>query len=411
MEELDYILLNSGNERSRPIKAWVQGVPVEGEAQTQLFHVASLTDILGPHVAAMPDVHLGKGATVGSVIPTIQAIIPSAVGVDIGCGMLALRLNIKVDDVFDLAGLRHSIERAVPVGFSEHRDDRLPRLTSTLWPGLQSRLKELSDRLRNKHGEIPSDKKANCQLGTLGGGNHFIELCEDQDRNVWIMLHSGSRNIGNKIGQHFIGLAKRDMEAQGIRLPDKDLAYLKEGSEYYDDYVEAVQWAQDYALRNREIMLAEILRSVTHHFAKRNLAVEPVDELIQCHHNYISREKHFGREMWITRKGAVRARKDELVIIPGSMGTRSYIARGLGNPQAFESCSHGAGRRMSRGAAKRAFTMGDLAEQTARVECRKDSGVLDEIPGAYKSIDEVMEAQRTLVEPVFTLKQFLCVKG
>ena len=246
---------------------------------------------------------------------------------------------------------------------------------------------------------------------TLGGGNHFIELCEDQHYGLWVMLHSGSRNIGNKIGQHFIGLARRDMERLGVRLPDRDLAYLSEGSEYYDDYIEAVQWAQDYALRNREIMLSEVMSAIKHHFGQRNREVFGLDEVVQCHHNYVSRETHFGEEMWITRKGAVRARAGELVIIPGSMGSRSYIARGLGNPESFESCSHGAGRRMSRSAAKRSFTLEDLKKQTAGVECRKDGGVLDEIPGAYKDIDAVMAAQQSLVEPLFTLKQLLCVKG
>jgi tRNA-splicing ligase RtcB len=267
------------------------------------------------------------------------------------------------------------------------------------------------DRLRNKHGELPSESRAHCQLGTLGGGNHFIELCEDQNHGLWVMLHSGSRNIGNKIGQHFIGLAKRDMERLGVRLPDKDLAYLSEESEYYEDYIEAVQWAHDYALRNREIMLSEVMTAIKHHFSRKNQDVFGLDEMVQCHHNYISRETHFGQEMWVTRKGAVRARAGEVVIIPGSMGSRSYIARGHGNPESFESCSHGAGRRMSRSAAKRTFTLKDLETQTAGVECRKDSGVIDEIPGAYKDIDAVMAAQQSLVEPLFTLKQLMCVKG
>lgn len=408
---MEFILLNEGGARSRPIKAWVNGVPVEGEAQKQLYNLASMTNVVGPHIAVMPDVHLGRGATVGSVVPTVRAIIPAAVGVDIGCGMLALRLNLKSDDLFDLAGLRHGIEQAVPVGFSQHSDERLPNLTETVWGPLQSRLSAISDRLRNKHGGIPSQKKAHCQLGTLGGGNHFIELCEDQNHGLWIMLHSGSRNIGNVIGQHFIGLARRDMERLGVHLPDKDLAYLSEGSEYFDDYVEAVQWAQEYALRNREIMLSEIMATLKQHFRRKKQDVFGIEEMVQCHHNYISRETHFGEEMWVTRKGAVRARAGEVVIIPGSMGARSFIARGLGNPESFESCSHGAGRRMSRGKAKQTFTLKDLRNQTDGVECRKDAGVIDEIPGAYKDIDAVMEAQQSLVEPLFTLKQLVCVKG
>jgi tRNA-splicing ligase RtcB len=408
---MEFIILNTGGKRNVPIKAWVNGVSVEGLAQKQLYNIASMTDVVGPHIAVMPDVHVGKGATVGSVIPTIRALIPSAVGVDIGCGMLALRLNIKSEDLFDLPGLRNTIEERVPVGFSQYSEDALPNLTNVVWGPLQTRLRNISDRLRNKRGGLPSMDRAQCQLGTLGGGNHFIELCEDQDNGLWVMLHSGSRNIGNKIGQHFIGLARRDMERMGVSLPDKDLAYLREGSEYYDDYVEAVQWAQDYALRNREIMLAEVMSAIQEHFRRKKRDVVGLDEVVQCHHNYISRETHFGEEMWITRKGAVRARAGERVIIPGSMGSRSYIAQGRGNAESFESCSHGAGRRMSRGEAKRTFTLKDLRSQTQGVECRKDGGVIDEIPGAYKDIDAVMAAQQSLVEPLFTLKQVLCVKG
>ena len=408
---MDFIFLNEGGERSRPVKAWVNGVPVEGAVQKQLYNIASMTEIVGPHVAVMPDVHLGKGAAVGSVVPTIGALIPSTVGVDIGCGMLAVRLNLNSHDLFDTSGLRESIEQAVPVGFGQHSEARLPERTRLVWGNLQSRLHDMSDRLRGKHGDLPSEKRAHCQLGTLGGGNHFIEVCEDQHHSLWLMLHSGSRNIGNRIGQHFIGLAKRDMERLGVRLPDKDLAYLREGSEYYEDYVEAVQWAQDYALQNRQIMLEELLKALRKHFARRDQEVDALDEAVQCHHNYVSRETHFGAEMWITRKGAVRARDGELVIIPGSMGARSYIARGLGNPESFDSCSHGAGRRMSRSEAKRRFTRDDLRQQTHGVECRKDNGVLDEIPAAYKDIDAVMAAQESLVKPLFALKQLICVKG
>jgi tRNA-splicing ligase RtcB len=408
---MSFIVLNEGGARSRPVKAWVKGVPVEGAAQKQLYHIAAMTDIVGPHIAVMPDVHLGKGATVGSIVPTVRALIPAAVGVDIGCGMLAVRLNVGSDDLFDVAGLREKMEQAVPAGFNQHSETRLPKQAQDAWGPLQSRLRGMSERLRNKSGELPSEKRAHCQLGTLGGGNHFIEICEDQAGSLWLMLHSGSRNIGNKIGQHFIGLAKRDMERLGVHLPDKDLAYLREGSEYYQDYVEAVQWAQDYALCNREIMMSELMTAIRGHFARRDLEVSVLGEVVQCHHNYISRETHFGAKMWITRKGAVRARAGEVVIIPGSMGARSYIARGLGNPESFESCSHGAGRLMSRSEAKRRFSRDDLREQTDGVECRKDSGVVDEIPAAYKDIDAVMAAQESLVEPLFTLKQLICVKG
>lgn len=408
----DYITLNEGSDKSRPVKAWTNGVQVEGDAQKQLFNVASMPEIVGPHVAVMPDVHWGRGATVGSVIPTTKAIIPAAVGVDIGCGMIAAKLSVSSSDLTKISVLRHSIERSVPVGFSEHHEDRIPLLAIGLWEPLRARLEALQDTVKNRKGDNLSARRARCQIGTLGGGNHFIEICEDQEHSLWIMLHSGSRGIGNQIGSYFIDRAKEDMARLGLSVPDKDLSYVQEGSPNYDAYIAAVQWAQDYALTNRAVMFNEVLRDVYYHFDKSGAPeVQTVSKIIQCHHNYISRETHYGQDMWITRKGAVRARKDELVIIPGSMGTKSYIARGLGNPESFESCSHGAGRAMSRGAAKRAFSVTDLETQTAGVECRKDSGVLDEIPGAYKPIEDVMAAQATLVTPVFELKQLLCVKG
>ncbi len=386
-----------------PVKIYTD--EVEGEAMQQLYNIAQLP-FIHSHIAAMPDVHLGKGATVGSVIPTKGAIIPAAVGVDIGCGMNALRLSIKGKDLPDnLRAIRSTIETVIPVGFDMHKVDR----------ARQSTIKALSgglDRIIGKHKKIYSMQKKPYQtwirqIGTLGGGNHFIELCLDESDDVWIMLHSGSRGVGNAIGQYFIELAKRDMGQHLINLPDKDLAYFNEGTQYFDDYVEAVEWAQDYAMANRREMMHLILEALRKKLPKFGIT----KEAINCHHNYVTREHHFGENVFITRKGAISAREDELGIIPGSMGAKSFIVRGKGNPQSFCSCSHGAGRKMSRSAAKRTFSRQDLEHQTFGVECRKDKAVIDEIPGAYKDIDTVMENQSDLIEVVHTLKQVICVKG
>ena len=358
------------------------------------------------HVAAMPDVHAGIGASVGSVIPTREAIIPAAVGVDIGCGMNPVRLSLRAEQLPDnLKRVRQAIEDAVPVGFDRHKKVRARR--STLDP-LDAGLGPIL----SKHPAVGKMIKRpqetwTCQLGTLGGGNHFIELCLDENADVWIMLHSGSRGIGNVIGRYFIALAKRDMERLEHRLPHVDLAYFNEGTEHFDDYVEAVHWAQDYAFANRREMMrliVDALRKVLPDFRLTK-------EAINCHHNYVAIEHHFGADVFVTRKGAIRAGQDELGIIPGSMGAKSYIVSGKGNATSFESCSHGAGRRMSRAKAKREFSKTDLEEQTAGVECRKDRSVIDEIPGAYKDIDVVMEHQSDLVDVVHTLKQVVCVKG
>jgi tRNA-splicing ligase RtcB len=384
-----------------PIKIFTDDVGAE--AVRQLRNVAALP-FVHHHVAAMPDVHWGLGATVGSVIPTVGAIVPAAVGVDIGCGMNALRLSLRADQLPDkLSGLRAQIERDVPVGFAGHADDRLcedglARVAGGLKP------------IQDKYPKI--DARWQSQLGSLGGGNHFIELCIDESNRVWIMLHSGSRGIGNRIGQFFIEQARREMERTDTRLPDRDLAYLKEGSELFDDYVRAVGWAQDYALENRRQMVRLILEGLRHQVRLGNLPEFSVtDEAIECHHNYVTREHHFGRDVLLTRKGAIRAGDGDLGIIPGSMGARSYIVRGKGNADSFCSCSHGAGRRMSRGEAKRRFTRKDLEQQTSGVECRKDKGVIDEIPAAYKDIDAVMANQTDLVDVVHRLKQVLTVKG
>jgi tRNA-splicing ligase RtcB len=390
-----------------PIKGWVRGVPLEAQARAQLQNIAALP-FVGPWVAVMPDVHLGKGATVGSVVPTRGAIIPAAVGVDIGCGMAAVRTTLRASDLPDnLAQLRSSIERGVPVGTGpggEHR--RIPDSVETklAQSGLMARL----DTIRMKHPRIRPDK-VDRQIGTLGGGNHFIELCLDEADAVWVMLHSGSRGTGNLIGTYFIELARNQLEQRvlGFHLPDKDLAFFLEGEPLFDDYVDAVSWAQDYARANREAMLARVLAELRH-----RLPTFQLDKVaVNCHHNYVRREEHFGESLLVTRKGAVSARAGELGIIPGSMGTKSYIVRGLGNADSFHSCSHGAGRVMSRTAARAQITLAQHREATAHVECRKDAGVIDESPAAYKPIDAVMAAQTDLVEVVHTLRQVLCVKG
>jgi tRNA-splicing ligase RtcB len=395
-----------------PVKAWVKGVPFEEEAKKQLLNVARLPFIFR-WVAAMPDVHLGIGATVGSVIPTVGAIIPAAVGVDIGCGMMATLTTLTAKDLpDDLKGIRTAIERAVPHGRTNRggRGDRgawgeAPGRIATEWQTLEPGYRHLLD----IHPELDRGALPAQQLGTLGTGNHFIEVCLDGTDRVWILLHSGSRGVGNRIGTRFIEMAKEDMRSLGVDLPDRDLAYLSEGTRHFDEYVAGVSWAQRYAKKNRELMMERILGALA---ASGELPPFSAGEtVVNCHHNYVAKERHFGREVFVTRKGAVRAGKGELGIIPGSMGARSYIVRGLGNPESFESCSHGAGRRMSRGEAKRRFTVADHEEATRGVECRKDAAVIDETPAAYKPIEAVMAAQRDLAEPVETLRQVVCVKG
>ena len=390
-----------------PIKGWVRGVPLEEQAHAQLRNIAAMP-FVGPWVAVMPDVHLGKGATVGSVIPTQGAIIPAAVGVDIGCGMAAVRTTLRAEDLPDsLAQLRNSIERSVPVGNGrggEHH--RLPDSIGTrvAQSGLAARL----DAIKARHRRIRTDKLVG-QLGTLGGGNHFIELCLDETGAVWVMLHSGSRGTGNLIGTYFIERAREQLAHRvlGYHVPDKDLAFFMEGEPLFDDYVEAVSWAQDYARENREAMMARVLAEMRHRLPKFQLQAQAVN----CHHNYVQKEMHAGQDLLVTRKGAVSARAGELGIIPGSMGTRSYIVRGRGNGESFHSCSHGAGRVMSRTQARASITLAEHRQATAHVECRKDQGVIDESPAAYKDIDAVMAAQADLVEVVHTLRQVLCIKG
>lgn len=383
-------------EAKVPVKIWTD--QVEPDAMKQLVNIASLPFVF-KHVAVMPDVHLGKGATVGSVIATSGAVIPAAVGVDIGCGMSAVKLRAARAGNLDgrLTELRRSIERAIPVGFNENRE---PLPGSMAWKGW-GRFKDLHPRAQ----ELKD--KAQRQLGSLGGGNHFIELCRDDSDGVWVMLHSGSRNIGNKLATFHIESAKGLMRRLSVSLPDPDLAYYAQGTSEYEAYLRDLRWAQDYAALNRELMMERVLREVG-----RSLGREPEAEMrVDCHHNFAVMERHFGREVLVTRKGAVRARAGDMGIIPGSMGTWSYIVRGKGNADSFDSCSHGAGRRMSRTAARKRFSSADLRKQTEGVECRKDAGVVDEIPGAYKSIEEVMRNQEDLVEIVARIKQVLCVKG
>jgi len=360
----------------------------------------------------MPDVHWGIGATVGSVIPTTKAIIPAAVGVDIGCGMMATKTSLVASDLpDDLRHIRSAIERAVPHG----RTDRGGRGDRGSWRDIPARPADTWKRLRTGYRAIVErhprvDRGRHVEhLGTLGTGNHFIEVCLDEDGSVWVMLHSGSRGVGNRIGTYFISLAKKDMRNHLQELPDKDLAYFREGANHFGDYVMAVEWAQRYARENRRLMMAAVLETLAREEKLPRFKADLV--AVDCHHNYVNRETHFGKEVLVTRKGAVSARTDEYGIIPGSMGERSFIVRGLGNPHSFHSCSHGAGRAMSRTEAKRRFTVEDHRRATERVECRKDKDVIDETPMAYKPIDKVMAAQADLVEVVTELRQVICVKG
>jgi len=392
-----------------PLKMWTKGVQIGDEAITQMENVARLP-IIHHHVAAMPDCHWGTGATVGSVIPTKNAIIPAAVGVDIGCGMMAWQLTLKAKDLPDnLARIRSDIERAVPHGFNSTKGRARKGGWEIVPDSVDSRWRELEDRYRciiDKHPRI-SHKSPAHQLGSLGTGNHFIEICLDENDNVWVMLHSGSRGPGNVIGRYFIELAKRDMRTHLANIPDENLAYLSEGTNHFDDYVEALNWAQDYAWDNRQAMMDAVLRVLRKHLPKFKLG----ELAVNCHHNYATIEHHFGADVWITRKGAVRARKGDLGIIPGSMGTGSFIVRGKGNPESFCSCSHGAGRAMSRSEAKKTITLADHRKATEGIECRKDKGVIDESPAAYKDISTVIAAQTDLIEVVHQLTQVLNVKG
>lgn len=397
-------------EGAKPVRLWTDGVPVDEKSYEQLNKAAQMPFIY-KWLAVMPDVHVGIGATIGSVIPTKGAIIPAAVGVDIGCGMMAAQTSLMASDLPDnLHGLRIELEKAIPHGFTPKKWGR----DRGAWSNPTERVDEawaelVSDfeRICEKHPRLKNTNN-HKHLGTLGTGNHFVEICLDEADRVWIMLHSGSRGVGNAIGNHFIELAKKDMQTHFINLPDKDLAYFPEGTQHFEDYWFAVGWAQRFAMKNRELMMQQsvlALRQVI------NKPFEAAVKAVNCHHNYVAAEEHFGEEVLVTRKGAVRARLGEYGIIPGSMGAKSFIVRGKGNAESFCSCSHGAGRVMSRTQAKKQFTVADQVAQTAGVECRKDADVIDEIPAAYKDIDAVMHAQRDLVEVVHTLRQVVCVKG
>ncbi|HEY0451548.1 RtcB family protein [Actinophytocola sp.] len=380
------------------IRLWTRPESVEAEAMRQLQNISALPWTF-KHVAVMPDVHYGKGATVGSVIAMRDAVSPAAVGVDIGCGMTAVRTSLRAEDLpADLRRLRSNVERAVPVGAGLHKASAFTPRDAGDWDSFWRTFEDLTPAVKANAG------RALHQMGTLGGGNHFIEICLDTDKRVWVMLHSGSRGIGNLLAQHHIEVARGLAHNQS--LPDPDLAVFLARTPQMAAYRHDLYWAQDYARRNRSVMLRLVCDVLRAQFPQTSF-----DEPISAHHNYVSEEIHFGEEVLVTRKGAIRAGRGDLGIIPGSMGTGSYIVRGLGNPDSFESASHGAGRRMSRTKARRRFTEADLAEQTAGVECRKDSGVVDEIPGAYKDIDEVIRNQDDLVEIVAKLKQVVCVKG
>lgn len=374
------------------IKAWTDFIEIDEETEKQIKNLASLPFIY-KHLAIMPDVHLGKGATIGTVIPTEGKIIPAAVGVDIGCGMMAVKLPFKIDKLINLPELRHSIERSVPVGYDYHSKPLKYLATTNLM-------------------RADVDKKTWLQFGTLGGGNHFIEICKDQNNAVWVVVHTGSRGIGNYLATKHIKIAKQMMQEKNISLPDPDLAYFEEGTQEFDNYINDLNWAQHYASHNRQAIMDLILKDISFHLYHENKnLLKEAEIIINCHHNYSRIENHFGKNIWVSRKGAVSARKGEYGIIPGSMAAKTYIVRGKGNVDSFCSCAHGAGRRMSRAKAKRTYSVEDLKQQTRGVECRKDKGVVDEIPAAYKDIDAVMKSQEDLVEIVYTLNQLICIKG
>lgn len=382
-----------------PVKIWTNDI--EPEAVNQLRNLAGMP-FIHHHVAAMPDAHAGKGSTVGTVIATNGAIIPAAVGVDCGCGMCAVKLPFKIDAITNIDKLRASIERSIPLGHESNKEitDRVAKLITKITTD------------RGIPNGITTLEKPAKQIGTLGGGNHFIEICQDQNKDAWVMLHSGSRNIGKTLAEKHIENAKDLMKRYFIDLPDPDLAYLVQGTQEFKDYLHDLLWAQDYAMANRTEMMTRVLKDISHHVYKEDKGEEALTTFrVNCHHNYTQMENHYGKNVWVTRKGAVSAKAGEFGIIPGSMGAKSYIVQGLGNPESFNSCSHGAGRKMSRTKAKALFTTEDLRKQTEGVECRKDADVVDEIPGAYKDIDVVMENQKDLVKPVFELKQLMCIKG
>lgn len=393
------------------VQMWTEGVPVESDALTQIRNISRLP-ILAGHIAIMPDVHVGKGAVVGSVIPTERSLIPAAVGVDIACGMCAVRLDITAEDLPAKVAMRKAIERYVPIGFNSHQQTLRLLHDRLQGQSLDRRIRDVVERadgiLLLKRDEKFDWSRVGKQIGSLGGGNHFIEICLDEKARVWIILHSGSRNAGKTIGETATRMAQAYGVKSGQALPDKLLSWLDEGTEEFDAYVEGLLWAQDYAQLNRDVMLHLVKKALAEAMGRE---IKEAEGTVNCHHNFSQVEEHGGRRFWVTRKGANRAGAGEKGIIPGSMGARSYIVEGKGNLDAYQSCSHGAGRVMGRGAAKKTFSLADLAAQTAGIECRKDAGVIDEIPRAYKPIDRVMEAQKDLVGVLHELRQVVCVKG
>ena len=401
------------NKMNCPLKVFDgnREVPIDENTVNQAKTYCSMPFVT--HASLMPDAHYGKGSTVGSVVATHKVIIPAMVGVDIGCGMMAVKTSLKSGDLPDsLKSMRLNIESLVPHGRTNRggKNDKgswrynIPKEVENCW---NKKLKDDFENIGKKHPKIKESNHIN-HLGSLGGGNHFIEICLDLENSVWIMLHSGSRGVGNRIGNYFISLAKKEMRKYLINLPDKDLAYIPEKSLYFWDYFKALIWAQKYARINREIMMERIIKSVKNSV---KIPFEIIDKAINCHHNYVAKENHYNKELWVTRKGAVRAEKGDLGIIPGSMGAKSFIVRGKGNTDSLNSCSHGAGRIMSRNQAKKSFGEKDIWEQTKGVECKKNFSVVDEIPQAYKPIEKVMAAQSDLVEIVAELKQVICIKG
>jgi tRNA-splicing ligase RtcB (3'-phosphate/5'-hydroxy nucleic acid ligase) len=399
-----------------PVKVWDGNgsVPMEPGVINQAYNIASLPFVF-KHVALMSDAHQGIGGPVGAVVATQGAVIPAVVGVDLSCGMVAQRLNLSASDLPDnLDSMRMAIEDKIPTGVPTRHSGAQHR---GRWKEIPERSKDFYARLLasgwreliEKHPKI-GDRNGLDQLGTLGSGNHFIEICLDQTGRVWIMLHSGSRGVGNRIGNYFINIAKEDMRRHFINLPDYNLAYLSEGTQHFNDYITALEWAAMYAKINRIIMVERVMQAMRD-VMKRSITYSLMEPAVHCHHNYLVAEDHFNERMWVTRKGAVRAGIEEYSILPGSMGARSYIVQGKGNPDSFMSCSHGAGRAMSRSQAKKQFTLNDHIKATEGVACRKDAGVLDETPAAYKDIDAVMAAQRDLCRPIFTLRQVVNVKG
>lgn len=406
-----YTKLVEESDTHAEVRGWVTGVPVEPKAIGQLTALAEMKAQLAGPICSMPDMHVGKGCVIGTVLATRNVVFPAAVGVDIGCGMTAMCMGIQVDQLPELQRLYHNIyeRKAVPVGFDHWNGNNVPpTMVVAYW---NSMLNQGFSWLHHTVPEIAQKDRATSQLGTLGGGNHFIEICADEMGRAWVMLHSGSRGIGNAIGNYFITKAFERATQLGLKISHKDLAYLEEGWEDYENYVLAVEWAQLYAAKNRTCMMHQVMEAIMASYDNGMAPELKSEQYVSCHHNYISREIHNGENLIITRKGAVRAREGEMVIIPGSMATHSFIARGLGNPDSFTSCSHGAGRKMSRAKGRKTVTLDEHLKDTQGIVCRRDEGVLDEVKANYKNLDDVMEAQKDLVIPVHKLKQLIVVKG